>query len=409
MTQKIDNTKINAAVDLLIENDVDFSNALGESGLIKQLSKRILEKALQIEMDNHLGYSRYDRSEFQNSRNGAFQKTLITNNGTIELDVPRDRNGNFEPAIVKKKQSRAAGLDQKIVSLYAKGMSLSDIQMQLQELYDANISESLISKITDGVADEVKAWQNRALESIYPIVFFDCLVLKVRHEKRIINKAVYVALGIDLSGRKDILGLWISENEGAKFWLGNLTEMKNRGMTDMLIACTDNLTGMSDAISAVYPKCEHQLCIVHQIRNSLKFVSYKDRKELVADLKPIYQAATEDESQEALDAFDTKWSKQYPQIAKSWYSNWENLIIFLQYPKAIRRIIYTTNAIESLNSQLRKVTKNKRVFPSDESVFKTLYLTINYITAKWTMPIRDWNEAMAHFLIKFDDRIQNNI
>ena len=389
MTQKIDNTKINAAVDLLIENDVDFSNALGESGLIKQLSKRILEKALQIEMDNHLGYSRYDRSEFQNSRNGAFQKTLITNNGTIELDVPRDRNGNFEPAIVKKKQSRAAGLDQKIVSLYAKGMSLSDIQMQLQELYDANISESLISKITDGVADEVKAWQNRALESIYPIVFFDCLVVKVRHEKRIINKAVYVALGIDLSGRKDILGLWISENEGAKFWLGNLTEMKNRGMTDMLIACTDNLTGMSDAISAVYPKCEHQLCIVHQIRNSLKFVSYKDRKELVADLKPIYQAATEDESQEALDAFDTKWSKQYPQIAKSWYSNWENLIIFLQYPKAIRRIIYTTNAIESLNSQLRKVTKNKRVFPSDESVFKTLYLTINYITAKWTMPIRE--------------------
>ena len=409
MTQKIDNTKINAAVDLLIENDVDFSNALGESGLIKQLSKRILEKALQIEMDNHLGYSRYDRSEFQNARNGAFQKTLITNNGTIELDVPRDRNGNFEPAIVKKKQSRVAGLDQKIVSLYAKGMSLSDIQMQLQELYDANISESLISKITDGVVDEVKAWQNRALESIYPIVFFDCLVVKVRHEKRIINKAVYVALGIDLSGRKDILGLWISENEGAKFWLGNLTEMKNRGMTDMLIACTDNLTGMSEAISAVYPKCEHQLCIVHQIRNSLKFVSYKDRKDLVADLKPIYQAATEDEAQEALDAFDTKWSKQYPQIAKSWYNNWENLIIFLQYPKAIRRIIYTTNAIESLNSQLRKVTKNKRVFPSDESVFKTLYLTINYITAKWTMPIRDWNEAMAHFLIKFDDRIQNNI
>jgi putative transposase len=409
MTQKIDNTKINAAVDLLIESDIDLSNALGENGLIKQLSKRILEKALQIEMDDHLGYSRYDRSELQNARNGAFQKTLITNNGTIELDVPRDRNGGFEPAIIKKKQSRVAGLDQKIVSLYAKGMSLSDIKTQLQELYDADISESLISKITDGVADEVKAWQNRALESVYPIVFFDCLVVKVRHEKRIINKAVYVALGIDLSGRKDILGLWISENEGAKFWLGNLTEMKNRGMTDMLIACTDNLTGMSDAISAVYPKCEHQLCIVHQIRNSLKFVSYKDRKELVADLKPIYQAATEDEAQEALDAFDRKWSKQYPQIAKSWYNNWENLIIFLQYPKAIRKIIYTTNAIESLNSQLRKVTKNKRVFPSDESVFKTLYLTINYITAKWTMPIRDWNEAMAHFLIKFDDRIQNNI
>jgi putative transposase len=409
MTQNIETSKINAAVDLLIEGDVDLSNALGEDGLIKQLSKRILELALQAEMDDHLGYSRYDRSDLQNARNGAFQKTLITNNGVIELDVPRDRNGNFEPAIVKKKQNRIAGLDQKIVSLYAKGMSLSDIKIQMQELYGADISESLISKITDSVADEVKAWQNRALENVYPIVFFDCLVVKVRHEKRIINKAVYVALGIDLSGKKDILGLWISENEGAKFWLGNLTEMKNRGMNDMLIACTDNLTGMSDAIAAVYPKCEHQLCIVHQIRNSLKFVSYKDRKALVADLKPIYQAATEGEAQEALDAFDSKWSNQYPQIAKSWYNNWENLVIFLQYPKALRQIIYTTNSIESLNSQLRKVTKNKRVFPSDESVFKTLYLTINYITAKWTMPIRNWNEAMAHFLIKFDDRIQGNI
>ena len=409
MTQNIEISKINAAVDLLIEGDVDLSNALGKDGLIKQLSKRILEKALQVEMDDHLGYSRYDRSELQNARNGTFQKNLITNNGVIEVDVPRDRNGDFEPIIVKKKQNRIAGLDQKIVSLYAKGMSLSDIRTQLEELYGADISESLISKITDSVADEVKAWQNRALETIYPIVFFDCLIVKVRHEKRVINKAVYVALGIDLSGRKDILGLWISENEGAKFWLNNLTEMKNRGMNDMLIACTDNLTGMSDAIAAVYPKCEHQLCIVHQIRNSLKYVSYKDRKALASDLKPIYQAPTEDDAQVALDVFDAKWSSQYPQIAKSWYNNWENLVIFLQYPKAIRQIIYTTNAIESLNSQLRKVTKNKRVFPSDESVFKTLYLTINYITAKWTMPIRNWNEAMAHFLIKFDDRIQNNI
>jgi putative transposase len=409
MTNNLEHSKINAAVDLLIENNVDLSNALGKDGLIKQLSKRILERALQAEMDDHLGYSRYNRSEIQNARNGEFQKNLITDNGVIELNIPRDRNGNFEPAIVKKKQSRIAGLDQKIVSLYAKGMSLSDIKQQLQELYDADVSESLISKITDSVAEEVKAWQSRALETLYPIVFFDCLVVKVRHEKRIVNKAVYVALGIDLSGRKDILGLWISENEGAKFWLSNLTEMKNRGMSDMLIACTDNLTGMSDAIAAVYPKCEHQLCIVHQIRNSLKFVSYKDRKELVADLKPIYQAPTEDGAQIALDAFDSKWSSQYPQIAKSWYNNWENLIVFLQYPEAIRKIIYTTNSIESLNSQLRKVTKNKRVFPSDESVFKTLYLTINYITAKWTMPIRNWNEAMAHFLIKFEDRIQNNI
>jgi putative transposase len=227
----------------------------------------------------------------------------------------------------------------------------------------------------------------------------------VRQDKRIINKAVYVALGIDLSGRKDILGLWISENEGAKFWLGNLTEMKNRGMQDMLIACTDNLTGMSEAIGAVYPKCEHQLCIVHQIRNSLKYVSYKDRKKLAQDLKSIYTSSTEEEAHLALESFDARWSKQYPQIAKSWYLNWDNLMVFLQYPESIRKVIYTTNAVESVNSQLRKVTKNKRVFPNDESVFKTLYLTIDYITRKWSMPIQNWNEAMAHFLIKFAGRI----
>lgn len=408
MPHNIENTKINAAVDMLIESDSDFSNILGKEGLIKQLSKCILERALEAEMQAHLGYDRYERNASENARNGSFKKNLTTENGQLELEVPRDRKGSFEPVIVKKKQTRIEGLDDKIISLYAKGMSVSDIKIQMQELYGAEISESLISRITDDVIDEVKLWQSRALESVYPIVFFDCLVVKVRQDKRIINKSVYVALGIDLSGRKDVLGLWISDNEGAKFWLNNLTELKNRGLGDILIACTDNLTGMSDAIAAVYPKCEHQLCIVHQIRNSLKFVSYKDRKELAADLKPIYQAVTEDEAQSALEYFEEKWGKQYPQIAKSWYNNWDNLMIFLQYPEAIRRIIYTTNSIESLNNQLRKVTKNKRVFPSDESVFKTLYLTIEYITRKWSMPIRDWNEAMAHFLIKFEDRIQIN-
>ena len=405
MTQKLENTKINAAVDMLIESDSDLSNILGKEGLIKQLSKCILERALEAEMQSHLGYDRYKRNDSENARNGSFKKSLATENGQLELEVPRDRKGNFEPVIVKKKQSRIDGLDDKVISLYAKGMSLSDIKIQMQELYGAEISESLISRITDDVIDEVKLWQGRALESVYPIVFFDCLVVKVRQEKRIINKSVYVALGIDLSGHKDVLGLWISDNEGAKFWLNNLTELKNRGLSDILIACTDNLTGMSDAISAVYPKCEHQLCIVHQIRNSLKFVSYKDRKKLAADLKPIYQAINEEEAEEALEYFEEKWGKQYPQIAKSWYNNWDNLMVFLQYPEAIRKIIYTTNSIESLNNQLRKVTKNKRVFPSDESVFKTLYLTIDYITRKWSLPIRDWNEAMAHFLIKFEDRI----
>ena len=405
MSNLVGNAKIKEAVDLLVKGQKDLSDILGKDGLIKQLSKALLERALQEEMNDHLGYDRYDRSESENARNGSYGKNLITEQGVLELNIPRDREGNFEPAIVPKRQTRIEGLDPKILSLYAKGMSLSDIKIQLKELYDTEVSESLISKVTDGIIDEVRAWQNRPLEPVYPIVFFDCLVVKVRHEKRIINKSVYIALGIDSSGKKDILGLWISENEGAKFWLNNFTELKNRGMNDMLIACTDNLAGMSEAIAAVYPKCEHQLCIVHQIRNSLKYVSFKDRKELVADLKPIYRAVNEDEALSALINFEEKWGKSYPQIAKSWHANWQNLVGFLQYPESIRKIVYTTNAVESVNSRLRKVTNNKRVFPSDDAVFKTLYLTINYITAKWTMPVQNWNEAMAHFLIKFEGRI----
>lgn len=401
----VNDAAISEAIDLLTSKGVDLSDCLSSEGLLKQLTKRLVEKALESEMDNHLGYSKYDRTDSDNARNGTSSKNLITDNGIITIDVPRDRDAKFEPAIIPKRQTRIDGLDQKILSLYAKGMSLSDIKIQIEELYGAEVSESLISRITDDIMDDVKAWQSRPLESIYPIVFFDCLVLKVRHDKRIINKAVYVALGIDMDGKKDILGLWISENEGAKFWLGNLTELKNRGMQDILIACTDNLTGMSDAISAVYPKTEHQLCIVHQIRNSLKYVSYKDRKEVASALKPIYTAATEEEAHLALDSFDQRWSKNYPQIAKSWYLHWNNLMIFLSYPEAIRKVIYTTNAVESVNSQLRKVTKNKRVFPNDESVFKILYLTIDYITRKWTMPIKDWNAAMAHFMIQFEGRI----
>ena len=405
MSKNKDKEAISEAIDLLVHKGVDLSTVLSEGGLLKQLTKRLVERALESEMDEYLGYNKYDRTDSANARNGVSQKNLITDNGPIIIDVPRDRQAEFEPALIPKRQVRVDGLDQKILSLYAKGMSLSDIKLQIQELYGADISESLISKITDDVMEDVRAWQSRPLESVYPIVFFDCLMLKVRQDKRIINKAVYVALGIDLCGKKDILGLWMSENEGAKFWLGNFNEMKNRGMQDMLIACTDNLTGMSEAISAVHPKCEHQLCIVHQIRNSLKYVSYKDRKKLVADLKPIYTACTEEEAHLALEFFDSKWSKQYPQIAKSLYSNWDNLMIFLQYPESIRKVIYTTNAVESVNSQLRKVTRNKRVFPNDESVFKILYLTIDYITRKWSMPIQNWNEAMAHFLIKFEGRI----
>lgn len=297
------NKAINQAVDLLIENEADISTILKEGGLLKEVTKRLVEKALQSEMSNHLGYERYKQSEVANARNGSTGKNLITENGVIEIEVPRDRKGEFEPMIVPKRKTRIDGFDQKVLSLYAKGMSLSDIKIQLQELYGTDISESLISKITDDVIEDVKVWQSRPLDSVYAIVFFDCLVLKVREDKRIINKAVYVALGIDLSGKKEVLGLWISENESSKFWLGNLTEMKNRGLKDILIACTDNLTGISEAIAAVYSKTEHQLCIVHQIRNSLKYVSYKDRKKLVTDLKPIYTASTEEEAHLALEAF----------------------------------------------------------------------------------------------------------
>ncbi|WP_342265144.1 IS256 family transposase [Cardinium endosymbiont of Philonthus spinipes] len=396
---------ISKAIDVRVDSGVDLSTLFDQGGLLKQLSKRLVEKALESEMDSHLGYNKHARSDSENSRNGLSSKQVVTDNGVISVEVPRDRSSTFEPVLLPKRQTRIPGLDDKILSLYAKGMSLSDIQIQIQELYGAEVSESLISNITDSVIEDVKIWQNRPLESVYPIVFFDCFVVKVRQDKRIINKAVYVALGIDRSGIKDVLGLWMSENEGAKFWLGNLTELKNRGMNDMLIACTDNLPGMSEAIAAVYPKTDHQLCIVHAIRNSLQYVSYKHRKTLAADLKPIYTAVTEEEALMALETFATKWDKQYPQIAKSWYANWNNLMVFLQYPSAIRRVIYTTNAVESVNSQFRRVTKNKRVFPNDIAVFKTLYLTINYMTRKWTSSVQNWSEAMAHFLIKFENRI----
>ena len=404
--QKSSNTNLEKALDLIADSDVNLSDMFKQDGILKQLTKGLVERALQAEIKHHLGYDRYEHSDSSNSRNGTTKKNLITESGVLEVEVPRDRTGTFEPELIPKRSTRVDGLNDKIISLYAKGMSVTDIQTQLQELYGgAEISTGLISEITNEVIEEVKAWQNRPLESVYPIVFFDCIVVKVRQDKRIINKSVYVALGVDMNGIKDVLGLWISENEGAKFWLNNLTEMKNRGLRDILIACTDNLTGMSDAIAAVFPKTEHQLCIVHQIRNSLKYVSYKHRKAVVSDLKPIYTASTEEEAVSSLEAFAEKWDEQYPHISKSWYANWDNLAIFLEYPAEIRKVIYTTNAIESLNSQLRKVTKNKRIFPSDDAVFKTLFLAIEYICKKWTMPIRNWSEAMAHFMIKFEGRV----
>jgi transposase-like protein len=407
MTQQLNQEELlSQAMDMIVESGADLKTLFDQDGLLKKLTKSLVERALNAELSTHLGYDKYERTKSTNARNGTSKKHLLTDSGTIELEIPRDRDGDFEPQLVAKHQTKLEGFNDKVISLYAKGMSVSDIKTQLSELYGgAEISTALISKITEEVMEEVDSWRKRALERVYPIVFFDCLVVKVRQDKHVINKAVYAALGIDTEGKKDVLGIWLSENEGAKFWLANLTELRNRGMQDILIACTDNLTGMNEAITAVYPKTEHQLCIVHQIRNSLRFVSYKDRKELAADLKPIYAAVTEDDGVEALGDFAKKWDSQYPYIAKSWYSNWDNLAVFFQYPPEIRKVIYTTNAIESLNSQLRKVTKNKRSFPSDDAVFKTLYLAIDYITRKWTMPIQNWGTAMAHFMIKFDGRI----
>ncbi|BET38966.1 IS256 family transposase [Spiroplasma ixodetis] len=403
------NDPISKVVDLLLENTEDLTTVFKEGGLYKELTKRLVGKMLNSEMQNYLGYEKNQHNNSDNARNGINSKKLITQQGKIEINVPRDRNSNFDPVIVAKRQRRFDGFDQQVLSLYAKGMTLSDIRMQLQELYHgADISESVISQITDDVIDDVKAWQNRPLESVYPIVYFDCIVVKVRQDKRIINKSVYIALGVDLEGKKDVLGLLISENEGSKFWLSNFTEMKNRGLNDILIACSDNLTEMSEAIQLVYPKTEHQLCIVHQIRNSLKYVSYKHRKSLVTDLKPIYSACGEEQAMQALESFESKWNKQYPQIAKSWYKNWDNLMVFISYHAEIKRVIYTTNAIESVNIQLRKVIRNKKVFTNDMAVFKIFYLVIENITKKWTMPIQNWNTAIAHFMIKFEDRINLN-
>lgn len=381
MTQQLNQDELlSQAMDMIVESGADLKTLFDQDGLLKKLTKSLVERALNAELSAHLGYDKYERTKSTNARNGTSKKQLLTDSGTIDLEIPRDRDGDFEPQLVAKHQTKLEGFNDKVISLYAKGMSVSDIKIQLSELYGgAEISTALISKITDEVMEDVDSWRKRALERVYPIVFFDCLVVKVRQDKHVINKAVYAALGIDTEGKKDVLGIWLSENDGAKFWLANLTELRNRGVQDIFIACTDNLTGMNEAITAVYPKTEHQLCIVHQIRNSLRFVSYKDRKELAADLKPIYAAATEGDGVEALGDFAKKWDSQYPYIAKSWYSNWDNLAVFFQYPPEIRKVIYTTNAIESLNSQLRKVTKNKRSFPSDAAVFKTLYPKVNWL------------------------------
>jgi transposase-like protein len=379
---------------------------LSKDGLLKSLVTKTIQACLDAELTEHLGYEKHQETIGSNSRNGYTKKTIVTDSGEAEISVPRDRDGSFEPHLIPKHSRRFQEFDDKILALYARGMSVSDIQSQLHEMYGVNVSTSLISTVTDAVMSEVKTWQSRPLERVYPILYLDCIVVKVREDKRIINKSVYLALAVNTDGQKELLGMWISQNEGAKFWLNVLTELKNRGLEDIIIACVDGLTGFPEAIEAVYPFAKVQLCIVHMVRNSMKYVSWKDRKVLAADLKNVYSAKTVDDAESALTSFADKWDEKYPSISKSWLNHWENITPFFEYPDDIRRAIYTTNAIESLNMTLRKVIKNKRVFPSDNSVFKVLFLAIENISKKWTMPIHNWKAAMNRFTIECEGRIQ---
>ena len=405
---KSKNSNINEKLlDELLKNYEKPEDMLGKEGIFKSLQKALLERILNAELTNELGYEKHASAgnNSGNSRNGYSEKTLKGEHGNLTIEVPRDRNGDFEPKIIPKNHTRFDGFDEKIISLYGRGMTTRDIQAQLKDLYGVEVSAGLISTVTAEVMEEVKGWQTRPLDKIYPIVYLDALVIKVKEDKRVVNKAFYLALGVNIEGEKDLLGIWISQNEGAKFWLNVLNEIKNRGAEDILIACVDGLTGFPEAIEAIYPKTEVQLCIVHQIRNSLRFVSWKNKKTVAQDLRLIYSAKTIDEAELALTSFSEKWDDQYPAISKSWLDKWEKLTPFFAYPQEIRKVIYTTNAVESLNMSLRKVIKHKRVFPNDDAALKQLYLALKNISKKWTMPIKNWKDAMNCFMIIFEERL----
>lgn len=373
------------------------------------LTKVTVEAALNAELDDHLGYEKNSKSGTANSRNGFTSKTLRTEDGQFELQSPRDRDGSFDPQLVKKHQTRFTSMDDKILSLYAKGMTTREIVATFKEMYGADVSASLISKVTDAVIEHVIEWQSRPLDAVYPIVYLDCIVVKIRQDKQVINKSVYLALGVNMEGQKELLGLWLSENEGSKFWLNVLTELQNRGVKDILIACVDGLKGFPEAINAAYPNTQIQLCIVHMVRNSVRYVPWKDYKAVTADLKRIYQASTEEEAQLSLNQFADSWDEKYPQISRSWQAHWQNLSTLFNYPPEIRKAIYTTNAIESLNSVIRKAIKKRKLFPTDDSAKKVIYLAIMDASKKWTMPIRNWKAALNHFMIEFDGRLSEYI
>lgn len=375
----------------------------------QMLTKVTVEAALNAELDEHLGFDKHEQSGTDNNRNGFTSKTIRTEVGQFELDTPRDRAGSFEPQLVKKHQRRFTSMDDKIIFLYAQGMTTREIVTTFKEMYGADVSPTLISKVTDAVIEQVVEWQSRPLDAVYPIVYLDCIVVKIRQDKKVINKAIYLALGVNMEGHKELLGLWLSENEGAKFWLNVLTELQNRGVKDILIACVDGLKGFPEAINTAFPETQIQLCIVHMVRNSVKYVPWKDYKPVTADLKRIYQSATEDEALLALDQFSDRWDDKYPQISKSWRAHWHNLNTLFSYPEDIRKAIYTTNAIESLNSVIRKAVKKRKLFPTDDSALKVIYLAIREASKKWSMPIRNWKLALNRFMIEFEDRLAEYI
>ena len=408
LAKKKEKDVIDRMLDQIDFHGMTAEELAGENGLLKQLTRRFYSRALDAEMDEHLGYKKNDNAgdNSGNSRNGYTTKTVITeDNDTIEIQVPRDRNSTFDPVIIPKHEKRTPLFNDQIISMYSFGMSTRDIQRHLQQVYGVEVSPETISNITESVMADVREWQNRPLEKSYPILFLDALRVNSRQDGKNINKALYVALAINWEGRKEVLGLWLADTEGAKFWMSVLTDIKNRGTEDILIACMDGLTGFPDAVKAVFPNTHIQHCIVHMIRNSTKFVSYKDLKAVCRDLKEVYSAVNAGSGHEALEEFGKKWNDKYPMIQASWERNWNNLTEFFNYPEDIRRAIYTTNAIESLNFSLRKVTRNKSSFPDDDSIYKVMYLAIKNASARWTMPIKDWGLAVNQFAILFDGRV----
>ncbi len=403
----MDKKRLDAAMDELLRDYRSPEDITGPNGLLKQLTKSLLERAMGAELTHHLGYEKHapEGRGSGNSRNGASSKLVKGDFGEVEIAVPRDREGSFEPKILPKHERRFAGFDDKILSMYARGMSTRDIQGHLEEIYQVEVSASLISEVTDSVMEEVRAWQGRPLDAVYPIVYLDALVVKMRHEGRVENRAVFVGIGINMEGHKDVLGLWTSAAEGAKFWLQLLTELRHRGVRDILIACVDGLRGFPEAINAVYPKTEVQLCIVHMVRNSLQYVNWKERRQVAADLREIYRAATEEQAEQRLAEFEHKWNGKYASIGQLWRRHWMGIRPFFAYPETIRKVVYTTNAIESLNMTLRKVIKTRASFPSEEAAMKLLFLALRNAAKKWKF-VQAWAIALNHFNLLWGDRIE---